>query len=61
LFEDSENEEESGMEKVLKVQKIAKDGMAGCHVAYFPQRYNKKLGAHKFNHVFICVDTNLHK
>jgi hypothetical protein len=59
LFEDSDDEDNDGLEEVIKVYKVSKDGTAGCHVGYLPRRYFKKHGAKKFDHVFLRVVTDL--
>jgi hypothetical protein len=37
LFEDSDDDDIDGLEEVMKVYKVSKDGMAGCHVGYLPK------------------------
>jgi hypothetical protein len=59
LFQDLDDEDNDGLEEVIKVYKVSKDGTAGCHVGYLPRRYFKKHGAKKFDHVFLRVVTNL--
>jgi hypothetical protein len=43
------------MEEVVKVHKVALDGINGCHIGFLPQQYFKKHGAHKFDHLFLFV------
>lgn len=58
LFDDSEDDED-GMEEVVKIYKVERDGMANCHVGYLPRRLFKKHGAKSFDALFLRVDIDL--